>query len=606
MSDTLTIRLIGSPALVRDGVPSPPPRGAKAWALLAVLLTTDGPVSRQRLATLLFPQAQDPMAALRWNLSVLRRALGPGVELGGDPVTVALAPGDRVDVGLLGAGLDHRLDDEELLRLGGDLIEGVSVEAGPALESWLLVARLTVRAGCHALLHDAALQRLSTGNPMAAAALALRALELNPHDADDHALLVRSLLSAGEVDAAARHVERCRRTFVEDLGADLPDVVLRASRGRPAAPDAQPVAVSAVSAASYLEAGQASLGVGAVDTGEQQLRRAVEIARVVGDPDLSARALVTRAGGLLHGSGARGVEVAAMLHEGLAFAKAARNREVAAAVCRELAFLAVQLGHRARADAWLDEAGRFEAGDEERSRQLGIRGMSRTDAADYPEALDALAASIELATRTGAARQAAWSMSMVGRVHLLLGDADAAVPHLEGALEVLRETRWIAFLPWAHAWRAEAALDLGEVESAAGLLDRAWVWATEARDHCWMATVARGQARLASRRDDPAAALEWVRTGLRPSPWYVWPVAHLLDAGCALALESDPDLAREWADDLHRIAADAGLREHVVRSLLWRARLGDGAAAASTRSAAEGIENPALAALVSSAGGRRG
>lgn len=105
MSVTLTIRLIGSPSLERGGLPATPPRGAKAWALLAVLVTTDVAPSRQRLATLLFPDADDPLAALRWNLSVLRRALGPEVELGGDPVTLVLAPADRVDVALLRAPL---------------------------------------------------------------------------------------------------------------------------------------------------------------------------------------------------------------------------------------------------------------------------------------------------------------------------------------------------------------------------------------------------------------------------------------------------------------------------------------------------------------------
>jgi len=603
---TLTIRLIGVPSLERDGAAVPPPRGAKAWALLAVLLASDSPPTRQRLATLLFPDADDPLSALRWNLSELRRTLGPGVELGGDPVTVALRPGDRVDVALLGSRLGHGLADAELLGLTGELLEGLAVEAAPAFDSWLLLTRLTVRAGCRAVLHDAALHRLSTGEPRAAAALAVGALELQPHDADDHALVVRALLSAGEPEAAARHVERCRRIFHDDLGADLPEAVLRASRRRPAPPDAPSVTVSAVSAASYLEAGLASLGVGAVDAAEQQLRRAVDMARVVGDPDLSARALVTRAGGLIHGAGARGVDVAAMLHEGLAFAREADNPQVAAAVCRELAFLGVQLGHRARVDAWLEEAGRFDAGDEERARQLGIRAMSSSDAASYPEALEAGEESVRLATRGGVRRQAAWSMTMVGRVHVLRGDPAAAVPVLDRALEVLQETRWLAFLPWAQAWRAEAALDGGDVETASGLLERAWVLATETGDHCWMATVARGQARCAMARGETSRGIEWVRTGLRPSPWYVWPVAHLLDAGCAVALDADPALAREWADDLHRVAADGGLREHVVRALVWRSRLGEPGAATAARVASEGIDNVALDAVLADAGGRRG
>ena len=82
----LTIRLLGPPAIARDGVPAPPPRGRKAWALLAYLLLADRPPSRRHLAELLFGDADDPLGALRWTLAELRRALGTRELFGGDPV----------------------------------------------------------------------------------------------------------------------------------------------------------------------------------------------------------------------------------------------------------------------------------------------------------------------------------------------------------------------------------------------------------------------------------------------------------------------------------------------------------------------------------------
>lgn len=61
----LHIRLLGRPRADVDGRPVPGPRGRKTWALLAVLLLADQPSSRRSLANLLFPEAGDPLGALR-------------------------------------------------------------------------------------------------------------------------------------------------------------------------------------------------------------------------------------------------------------------------------------------------------------------------------------------------------------------------------------------------------------------------------------------------------------------------------------------------------------------------------------------------------------
>ena len=74
----LEINLLGRPVVRRDGVEAAAPRGHKVWGLLAYLVLTDRPVARTRAAALLFPDANDPLAAMRWNLHELRRLLGPG------------------------------------------------------------------------------------------------------------------------------------------------------------------------------------------------------------------------------------------------------------------------------------------------------------------------------------------------------------------------------------------------------------------------------------------------------------------------------------------------------------------------------------------------
>ena len=76
VSARLEIRLLGPPAIQRDGAPAPPPRGRKAWAVLAYLALAERPVAARRLAELVFGDADDPLGALRWTLAQLRRALG--------------------------------------------------------------------------------------------------------------------------------------------------------------------------------------------------------------------------------------------------------------------------------------------------------------------------------------------------------------------------------------------------------------------------------------------------------------------------------------------------------------------------------------------------
>lgn len=90
------VRLLGPPHL--PGAAPAPGRGRKPWALVALLLCSTGPVPRSRVIDLLFPDAADPQAALRWTLSQARRTLGDAVRLGGDPLTWELVDGAHVDV----------------------------------------------------------------------------------------------------------------------------------------------------------------------------------------------------------------------------------------------------------------------------------------------------------------------------------------------------------------------------------------------------------------------------------------------------------------------------------------------------------------------------
>jgi len=133
------VRVLGPPRV--EGPDLPVPRGRKPWALLALLLTATGPVPRGRVLELLFPDAEDPQAALRWTLSQVRRAVGPAIRIEGDPLTCEVAEGTVVDVHdlLAGRAPDGWPLDEATL----PLLEGAEPDV-PEFAAWLHGRRHTL------------------------------------------------------------------------------------------------------------------------------------------------------------------------------------------------------------------------------------------------------------------------------------------------------------------------------------------------------------------------------------------------------------------------------------------------------------------------------
>ena len=106
----IAVHLLGPPLLVRDGVVYAAPRGRKVWALLAYLALSDGRPAGSSSIDLLFPDAEDPAGALRWNLSELRRLLGGPDTVGSGNVVQLRLPErirhrrPRADGGYVGRG----------------------------------------------------------------------------------------------------------------------------------------------------------------------------------------------------------------------------------------------------------------------------------------------------------------------------------------------------------------------------------------------------------------------------------------------------------------------------------------------------------------------
>jgi DNA-binding SARP family transcriptional activator len=592
-----TIRLLGTPSIEVDGVLVPGPRGRKAWALLALLVLTERAPSRQRLASLLFSRADDPMGALRWSLAELRRALGGSATVDGDPVCLSLTPDTSVDVSTLHAGDARRMDDEDP---PGELLEGMSFSGCDAFEAWLMAERQRLAGAIEAILRETALARLAGSQPQKAARLAARLVERNPYDENNHVLLVRSLAMTGDRAAAHEASARAYALLWRELGVEASPAIREAASARAGAPSV-PAAVGVAAARAQLEAGKAAIAAGAVNSGLECLRHSVGELRFSPDDPLLAVALCELGSALVHSARGRDEEGASVLHEIVDRAERADPRIVTRA-CRELGFVDVQAGRRDRASRWLaraEELATISSDDAELAAILGVEGMNLSDQARYPEAVEVLTESVERALHCDSRRQAAWSASILGRLHVLRGDHDDARKELGRSSNWVQRERWLAFRPWPDAFNAELDLLEGHETKAEERLREAFALACQLGDPCWEGVTRRGIGLIEARRDPNKAVGTLLDASARCMRWpdaYQWIHGYVLDALCTVSLLCDASQAQIAAEELLELAARTDMRELVCRAQRHLAALGATGAAEAADLTASSIDNPVLRA----------
>jgi DNA-binding SARP family transcriptional activator len=593
----LRIHLLGAPRIDRDGVSVDAPRGHKPWGLLAYLLRTRVPSSRERLASLLFPEADDPLGSLRWSLSVLRRLLGDCAAIGGDPLNLQLSPGTFLDVEVLGRG--SWAQAISLPGLGHQLLDGMAFRSSPGFEMWLENERRHIAGTTAAVLHEAALALLARGDATAAAHHASLLVGLNPFEENSHVLLVRCLRAAGDSEAALRHVENCSELFVRELGAS-PSPALRAAVFTPAAPGGRVSARASVMA--QIEASEAALSAGAVEAGLNGLRSAVASARSGGDRELLARSLVGLGGALVHGARGTDEEGAAALHEGTALAESAGQRDVAAIGWREIGWVQFLRAQYDRAEESLVRSYELDPDDEELVWVEVIRGAGRNDVGDYAAAEAMLRSAVARSKGVAFGLAPGQAHTFLGRLHLLRGNLDDARLVLDNVLDQIDARGLTAFRPWPESFRAEIDLRVGDVDTAEERFEHAFALGCQVGDPCWESIATRGLGLVAAARGDIPRALELLidapKLCRRLPDTYLWIEAYSLDALCSVAVDHEIEGAVQWIDKLESITARRGMRELLFRATVYRARLGEPGAQEAARSLEAQIDNPALKELL--------
>jgi DNA-binding SARP family transcriptional activator len=480
--------------------------GRKTWALLAFLLLEPRPPSRRELAARLFPEADDPLAALRWTLLQVRRALGPGGEItdDGSRLILRLEEGFRADAVALLEGTWDPADD---LPESGELLEGFSFDDSPEFETWLALQRARVAsAWLGALRWTAAL--LARTDPQRSLALIERALVVEPFDDGLHELAVDVMVGSGNREGAAAHVQRVDRRYREELGVPAPET-LRRPLDRPAAPDAGPLVRLDIAARAMLDTARARLEAGDYEGALTAARRSAADAAGSGDRLLEARALTAVAKTLIHTLKGRDPEAMGLLTRALHLASELGDPATVSDVEGELGFVAFLDAAYGAAEASMSRAmaAAREVPDPVREARATIYlGLSRSDRCDYEAARGDLEHAIELLGETPERGLQAYAMAGLSRALLKIGDRDGARRAGLAAEAQAVEVGALSFLPWTIVHAGEAALLDGERDWAEESFGRAFTMGCEIGDPCWESLSMRGLGLIAVRDGDEERA----------------------------------------------------------------------------------------------------
>ena len=256
----LRITLAGTPRVERDGILLDITI-RKAVALLAYLAVTGAPQTRDALAALLWPEADQERArgALRYTLAQLKSAIGgEWLYTTRDQIGLCAGPQLVVDVAEVArlqaqvAAHGHPLhqpcaDCLPLLQsivalLHGPLLHGFTLPDSPAFDDWLFFeSERLQRVQADALAALIAFHS-EAGDPAAAVPYAQRLVALDPLQEQVNEQLIRLYLESDQPGAALRHYEAFARLLHDEFDA-TPDPATTALLARFTAAkqaDAQP------------------------------------------------------------------------------------------------------------------------------------------------------------------------------------------------------------------------------------------------------------------------------------------------------------------------------------------------------------------------------
>ena len=231
MAATLTIDMLGSPAISMDGTPVRGFVSSKAAALVYYLAATGRTHTREALAGLLWADVTQAQASknLRDVLSNLRKLLEPYLEITRQAVgltadAAALVDSRRFEAGVEAArrqpaGAAQALREVAAL-YQGDFLEGFAIADAPEFEEWVTIQREQLRRLFMDVLQGLADDAASRNSYAEAVDYATRILALDPTREATHRQKMLLLALSGQRRLALAQYETCRRVLNDELGLD--------------------------------------------------------------------------------------------------------------------------------------------------------------------------------------------------------------------------------------------------------------------------------------------------------------------------------------------------------------------------------------------------
>ena len=213
-----SVRTFGFPEIRRDDELCQLPL-RKGLALLIYLGEAKGPVGRDAVATMLWPESAEEVVRARLRRLLHRLQLTLGDVLTSDRSTVRWSP--AIDLQLDSRLFEQACDRGEFERAchlyRGDFLEGFSAGDCPQFDEWAFFRREALRGRAIQALERVVHEKNAAGDYAAAAAHAGRLVALDPLSEVYGRHLIRNLLLSGDRTAAERHLEALTQRLREEL-----------------------------------------------------------------------------------------------------------------------------------------------------------------------------------------------------------------------------------------------------------------------------------------------------------------------------------------------------------------------------------------------------
>jgi predicted ATPase/DNA-binding SARP family transcriptional activator len=237
MPGELQLALLGKPRAYWDGVPAGKFVFNKSMALLAYLVATGRPHTREALSGLMWGEMpnENARANLRKVLADLRQTVGEHVEITRQTVAFNCDSAHWVDVDVflaklqgVRADVDTALLNENEVRLlgeavelySGDYLDGFYVRDAPDFEEWLIVQRERLHQLVVTALYTLARHYTARGTYAAGIQCTSRLLSLEPWHEEFHQQMMLLLALSGRRGAALQQYEVCRQILAKEMGAE--------------------------------------------------------------------------------------------------------------------------------------------------------------------------------------------------------------------------------------------------------------------------------------------------------------------------------------------------------------------------------------------------